>query len=274
MKKFIFILVTLITIPTFSQALRKNIRGVVVNDSIRLNNIHIINKNIKLGVATDKTGKFILPVKLNDTLIISSVQFEHKIIVIKKQDLNDDNVLSIKLQPQAVNLDEIEIFSHKMIGNLAIDGSKFKNNTILKTNYLDFSRVDLDNLIKNDRYKNFEINNKAMSTKTNSNYVSGGVDFLKVAKMLKGKKNHKFEISSKKERKKMLSDIIYTSKKIRTDVNDDFFTKTLEIPKDKINDFLFYAIDDRIVNLYNSNKKLEVIAYLIKLAPVYLKLQN
>jgi len=274
MKKYIFLLAILFALPIFSQELRKDIKGVVLNDSIKLNNVHIINKNIKLGVATNKTGKFIIPVKLNDTLIISSIQFEHKIIVINKQDLSDSNLLSIKLQPQSVNLDEIEIFSHKMIGNLAIDRSKFRNNSILNVNYLDFSRVDLDNLIKNDKHRNLELNDKVMSSKSNSNYISGGLDVLKLVKMLKGKKNQKFEEASKKEKEKMLTKIMMTVKRVRTDVNNDFFTKTLSIPNDEINDFLYYALDDKVANLYNSNKKIEVIAYFIKLAPSFLKLQK
>jgi len=274
MKKYIFLLAILFSLPIFSQELRKDIEGVVLNDSIKLNNVHIINKNIKLGVATNKTGKFILPVKLNDTLIISSVQFEHKIIVIKKRDLEDDNVLSIELQPQSVNLDEVEIFSHRMIGNLAIDRSKFKNNSILNVNYLDFSGVNLNKLIKNDKYKNLELNDKMMSSKGNSSYISGGLDVLKLVKMLKGKKDQKFEEASKKEKEEMLTKIMTTVKRVRTDVSNDFFTKTLTIPQDKINDFLYYAIDDRVINLYNSNKKIEVIAYFIKLAPSFLKLQK
>lgn len=268
MKKFIFLLITLVAIPTFSQELRKNIKGAVVNDSIRLNNVHIINKNIKLGVASDKTGKFILPVKLNDTLIISSVLFEHKIIVIKKEDLNDNNVLSIKLQPQSINLDEIEIFSHKMIGNLAIDGSKFKNNSILNINYLDFKGIDFDALLDDDAYKASEINKKVLSSKTNSDIVSGG-DILGLIKYLKGNTDKNFKKASKEEQQVMLNQILNTTNTIRQDLKDDFFINTLKLSSDKINDFLYFAIDGKKADLYNSNKKIEIITYLIKIRPYY-----
>jgi hypothetical protein len=268
MKNGIFIAVLLSSLFANSQVLRKNIKGKVFNDSISVENVHVINKNIKLGVATNKSGKFIIPVMLNDTLIFSSVQFRQKIVVVTKDDLKN-NLQTIELFPHTIKLDEVVLFSHKMIGNLAIDGSKFKgSNSYKNSNYLDFRGIDFDMLLENDAYKTSEISKKVISSKINSEIVRGG-DILGLIKYLKGNANKNFKKASKEEQQAILNQILNTTKTIRRDLKDAFFINTLKLPSDKINDFLYFAIDEKKADLYNSNKKIEIITYLIKIRPYY-----
>jgi carboxypeptidase-like protein len=267
MKNIIFIAVFLSSLFVNSQVLRKNIKGEVFNDSISVENVHVINKNIKLGVATNKSGKFIIPVRLNDTLIFSSVQFEQKIVVVTQDDLKND-LQTIELFPHTIQLDEVVLFSHKMIGNLAIDGSKFKSKSYKKSNYLDFKGIDFDVLLNDDAYKVSEINTKALSSKINSDIVSGG-DILGLIKYLKGNTDKSFKKASKEQQQVILNQILTTTNTIRHDLKDDFFMNTLKLSSDKINDFLYFAIDEKKSELYNSNKKIEIITYLIKIRPYY-----
>ncbi len=268
MRKGIFVVVFLSTLFVNGQVLRKNIKGKVFNDSISVENVHVINKNIKLGVATNKSGKFVIPVKVNDTLIFSSVRFSQKIVVITKNDL-EHNLNTIVLQPHAIQLDEVVLFSHKMIGNLAIDGAKFKSKPSKgKVNYINFKGIDFDMLINDDAYKASEINKKALSSKTNSDIVSGG-DILGLIKYLKGNANKNFKRASKEEQQEILNQIFNTTNTIRRDLKDDFFINTLKLPSDKINDFLYFAIDKKMADLYNANRKIEIITYLIKIRPYY-----
>jgi len=267
MKNGIFIVAFLATFFANSQVLRNNIKGRVFNDSISVENVHVINKNIKLGVATNKSGKFIIPVALNDTLIFSSVQFSQKLVVVTQDDLKN-NLQTIELFPHTIQLDKVVLFSHKMIGNLAIDGSKFKSKFYENSNYLNFKGIDFDMLLGGDAYKTSEINRKVLSSKTNSDIVSGG-DILGLIKYLKGNADKIFKKASKEQQQVMLNQIINTTNTIRQDLKDDFFINTLKLSSGKINDFLYFAIDEKKANLYNSNKKIEIITYLIKIRPYY-----
>jgi CarboxypepD_reg-like domain len=268
MGKVIFMAVLLSTLFVNGQVLRKNIKGKVFNDSISVENVHVINKNIKLGVATNKSGKFVIPVMVNDTLIFSSVQFSQKIVVITKNDL-EHNLNTVVLKPHAIQLDEVVLFSHKMIGNLAIDGSKFKSkSSVGRAKYIDFKGIDFDLLLNDDAYKTSEINNKALSSKTNSDIVRGG-DIIGLIKYLKGNANKNYKKASKEEQQVILNQIYNTTNTIRRDLKDDFFINTLKLPSDKINDFLYFAIDKKMADLYNSNRKIEIITYLIKIRPYY-----
>jgi len=267
MRKGIFIAVFLSSLLANSQVLRKNIKGRVFNDSISVENVHVINKNIKLGVATNQSGKFIIPVMLNDTLIFSSVQFRQKVMVVTKGDLKND-LQTIELYPHTIQLDEVVLFSHKMIGNLAIDGSKFKGKSYKNSNYLDFRGIDFDMLLQNDAFKKLKTNEKAISSKINSEIVRGG-DILGLIKYLKGNANKNFKKASKEEQQAILNQILTTTNTIRRELKDDFFINTLKLPSDKINDFLYFAIDEKKADLYNSNKKIEIITYLIKIRPYY-----
>ncbi|MCF6214256.1 MAG: carboxypeptidase-like regulatory domain-containing protein [Flavobacteriaceae bacterium] len=267
MGKGIFIAAFLATLFVNGQVLRKNIKGEVFNDSISVENVHVINKNIKLGVATNKSGKFIIPVRLNDTLIFSSVQFEQKIVVIKKSDLDRD-LKPIKLSTHTIQLDEVVLFSHKMIGNLAIDGSRFKGKSLGNLNYLDFKGIDFDVLLSDEVYKNSKINRKILSSKTNSDVVSGG-DILGLIKYLKRSPNKNYKKASKEEQQAIRNQILTTTNTIRRELKDAFFKSSLKLSSDKINDFLYFAIDKKMADLYNANKKIEIIAYLIKIRPYY-----
>lgn len=61
---------------------RSQITGKIVNDSLPVSGIHILNKNTKYGVVSNENGKFKIDVGLNDTLVFSGIQFYEKIIVI------------------------------------------------------------------------------------------------------------------------------------------------------------------------------------------------
>ena len=51
----------------------KSFKGEVVSDSLNLSGIHIINKNSGAKSITNENGLFVIGVKKNDTIIISSI---------------------------------------------------------------------------------------------------------------------------------------------------------------------------------------------------------
>ncbi len=63
---------------------RKIMRGQVVNDSVKVENVVIFNVNARTGTITRFEGAFTIPVKENDTLVISSLEFKSKKAVITK----------------------------------------------------------------------------------------------------------------------------------------------------------------------------------------------
>ena len=66
----------------------KSLNGEVVNDSVNLSGIHIINKTSGSKTITDINGVFEIGVKKQDTIIISSVQIIPRVIVMENEMLD------------------------------------------------------------------------------------------------------------------------------------------------------------------------------------------
>ncbi|MCF7567246.1 carboxypeptidase-like regulatory domain-containing protein [Sabulilitoribacter arenilitoris] len=102
-KHFSFLILLLIFQTTTSQSVEMYGK---VESSVSVENIHVINKTAQAFATTNKKGEFKITVKLNDTLIFSSIQhIPKKIIVGEKLVLNQ--AVTIKLEEQINELDEV-----------------------------------------------------------------------------------------------------------------------------------------------------------------------
>jgi hypothetical protein len=59
-----------------------------VRGAANVENIHVINETGKKFTVTDKNGRFQIPVKLNDVVRVSSIQYENKQVTITQEVLN------------------------------------------------------------------------------------------------------------------------------------------------------------------------------------------
>lgn len=77
-----------------------------VESNLSLENIHVINKTAQVFTTTNKIGEFLITVKLNDTLIFSSIQHIPKQIIVNKSVITS-RVITVKLEEQLNELDEV-----------------------------------------------------------------------------------------------------------------------------------------------------------------------
>ena len=90
-----------------------------VQSQVNIENIHVINKTENLFTITDKLGRFKMDVKLNDTLVLTSVQHKTKVVVINENMLVKKKV-NILLEEQINQLDEV-IVGKILTGDLFSD---------------------------------------------------------------------------------------------------------------------------------------------------------
>ncbi len=90
---------------TFSQTI--DING-QVKASANTYGIHIINKSSNKFTITDDDGKFIIPAKQNDTILISGVQYKLQEIVINDSILQSKQI-SVALEDKVNELDEVVV---------------------------------------------------------------------------------------------------------------------------------------------------------------------
>ena len=98
----------------------KLLRGEIVSDSLNISGIHVINKSSGAKSITDSNGLFSVGVKINDTIVISSVQTKPKIIIVNSKIFIQD-LIKIYPEPFVNQLDNVVVRPHNLTGNLFND---------------------------------------------------------------------------------------------------------------------------------------------------------
>ncbi|EGV44168.2 hypothetical protein BZARG_954 [Bizionia argentinensis JUB59] len=82
-------------------------------------NIHVINRTSKKFTITNATGDFVVPSKVSDTIIISSIQHQLVSIIVDAEMLQG-NQIQVVLEPLVNKLDEVTV-GKVLSGNLMHD---------------------------------------------------------------------------------------------------------------------------------------------------------
>ena len=98
----------------------KTLKGEIVNDSVSVSGIHIINKTSGSKTITDINGVFEIGVKKQDTIIISSVQIIPRVIVMENEMLNQ-TYLKIYVDQFINELSNVVVRSNSLSGNILKD---------------------------------------------------------------------------------------------------------------------------------------------------------
>lgn len=253
MKNSPFILLLLsFTISVSAQSKRRVFNGKIVSDSLSVDKIHIINKNTLKGTYTNTYGDFAIPAKIDDTIVFSAVQFEPYKRIISEADFQQLQLI-IKLKPKINQLDEVIVKSISITKGLSLPNADKKP----------LDRVE--NRLNAHNKSSAPI--VALATILNQR---GGIDNLYY--LLSGKRKR-----DRKLNKLMLKDTIANEKtktiqEIRLHFKDDFFISIIGIPKQKIDDFIYYCLKDDIIKLYNENRFLELTEIFFKESTPYLEL--
>ena len=95
-------------------------RVISINDNLPLQSAHIVNLNAILGTITNTNGHFEIPAKANDTIFISYIGYQSVKLKITR-DLLKGNELEIAIHEKVVNIEEVTVKSHNLIGVLVVD---------------------------------------------------------------------------------------------------------------------------------------------------------
>ncbi len=253
-----------------AQEKRIVISGKINSDALSVENIHIINKNSGKATISNQYGEFKIPVKMNDTIMLSGIQFYKKEITITKQ-LIKKKLITIELFQKINELDEVELKAHNLSGNLVTDADSVKD-SVSKVNSLalDFSMIDFSKpvILDIDEFSRSRTSSDEQLTPPSGD-ILGLLSFIlnplfkEVSKIgtLRRKRKNEERVHQKK--------IINTPEKIITELGETFFTETLKIPREEITSFISHCKSKGIIDLYIKNRKMEVIDILIKESKIY-----
>ena len=92
------------------------VNGKVTSTFDDLEGIYVINRTTEKTTFTKRGGYFSVPVAVNDTLVISSIQFVAKEVVVQEADFGGD-LLMVPLQPLHRELSEVIITDYSYINS-------------------------------------------------------------------------------------------------------------------------------------------------------------
>lgn len=217
------------------------ISGKVSSNNPDLEKIHIINLNLEKGVVTNAKGEFQIPVRENDSLYISSVQYQNKTTVITSKNIKERTVV-IEIQDAVNELAEVVIDDIKLSGYLANDINKISIADVERKNLL---QDNLNTFIEKDR----KLNPYQKPSPV------GSIPVGKIAGMVIDK------LSKNKDRPVDYSPKELANKSIAI-VGREFFREDLELNENEICNFLYFCTEDtRFKRLVINNNAFVLIEY-------------
>lgn len=239
MKKYLYLSAICFCQIAFSQSLlRKNLKGQVVNDSIKVDNVVVFNINAQKGTAVYADGSFELEVRENDTLFFSSLSFLPEKIVITDRVI-EKGLLTVPLEAFINKLQEV-VVKNKVKPNLD------SNRNIIDTQFIKDSKSS----VKNPYVYTGEIEN--------------GVDFMRIFKGI-GK------MFKKKKQDKQAQEILFTDLVMKK-IDYDFYKTTLKLKDDEIRLFLYFCEKgEHDFEQFNTKTNFEIMNFLIEKNKEYQK---
>ena len=244
MRKTISILILLFAVfGTAQQDYRTWLRGKVLYQDSSVVAANILNTNSEQATITDDNGEFAIEVKLGDELIISSVQYEIRVLIITKEILQR-NRLVVDVNEKIQFLDEVVVSPTRPEKFLDLQEEEFK-----KFDYTSdkSTRVENEILRKNQLYE--------------------GVDFVNIFKLM-------YKALRKKNSDDQIGSSYAPSDVIRQIYPDAFFSEELHIPQGQIGLFLEF-IDDRLEakDLLKKENEFQLMDFLIKQSEKFARTQ-
>ena len=150
---------------TIGKSYIKYLTGRVISNTDKkpLQSAHILNLNTVEGTITGSDGTFALGAAVNDTIFISYIGFQSVKLKITN-DLLKGNELEISIHEKTINMDEVTVKSHKLIGVLVVDSKNVPEDR--------YSRIQINGLPQA-----YEMGNARSNYSSGLNAIFNPVDF-------------------------------------------------------------------------------------------------
>lgn len=247
------ILFFLISCSVFGQGITI-LKGEILNESIEKASLTVVNISSKKGAITNEMGYFEIPVQISDTIHISAVQYESREFIVT-QKMYDRSEVSLYLVPKINVLDEVEISNINLTGNLRRDIL----NTPLKK---EITAAELG--LPANAHAPFTPEERRLYSSSAKGAGPLGALIMAINGQAKQYKKHletaRFQIKVEKARENF---------------SDSLYMKSLNIPEDLIEDFVFFVFEEKKKEGKNDKENLiELLDYMLTKSKKYLHLKE
>jgi len=228
LKKFLFAYSLVISIVISSQT----ISGVVVTEgSARLPGTLIVNITSDQKVLSNDVGEFSINAKTGDEIRFVKENYERGNVIIK-----NDYFLTVRLLRIPIEIEEVNVSKIRITGNINTDASRLK----IRDQEEELRQsIGLPKAPEKSREKPADAMNDILAPLIG---IPPIVNVQAIYDVVSGK-------SKRQKRLYKYEDTQGDIRWIRSKIEDNYFTEA-EIPKDKINDFLLFSLQDASVSRY------------------------
>lgn len=235
-----------------SQKLSENLDGKVKGKSSHIPDVHVINKTSKKATISNASGYFSIPAKPNDTILFSSVQFE-KFELIVNAEILEGGIIEIALNEVMIELEEVLVTPYNLTGDLHKDIQFLKMEPEVSASTLGLPNAGVKKMTKNERKLFYAMQEQALHRLLD-------------------------EITGHNRKLRKLVHLDNAAQQIQTAKEfypDTFYSERLNIPLEKIDDFIYFcAVDSSFSSTIESKDKLKFLKFLEKKSPIYRKNNN
>lgn len=219
---------------------RKTMHGLVINDSISVEDVVVFNANSNSGTTVKNNGAFEIIAREKDTLIFSSMSFKLKKVVLTNDDVNNDSFV--------VGLEAIV----NLLKEVVID--KKSNQSIIKNS---------QRIVDKQYAPDYKTSPKVVGVYDGS--IENGMDFVRMYKEVR-KLFRKKDIGREE-----VSETNFTQEVIKK-VKYNFFTQTLNLKDYQIGLFLSFCESDPNAKSMAKRTNLEMMDFLMLKHNEFIKL--
>jgi len=222
-----------------------------VTNSSDIEGIHVFNKSYHKYTITNIKGEFSIPVRVNDTIVFSGIQFQLKELVVTPEIINRQP-LSVLLKEQVNELDAVYI-KPTLSGDLFKDAQQIKTKQQVTAKTLGLPNAHVIPPSQAER-RLYTATSASSSVDALINVISGRTKMLK--KMVGYAKKTNLE-----------NTVVSNFSQIMI---EDF-----KIPEDKLFDFLYYTSSDVLFSqIVKTNSNIIIYDFIKAKSKTYLALQN
>lgn len=229
------------------------LQGQVLNDTIERASLNVVNISMRKGAITNAQGQFEIKARLHDTLHISAVQYESKQFMVTNK-MVSERYVAFYLVPKITELDEVVLSNINLSGDL---------------------RKDVGSLTLQKEYRpsDFGIPGKSAPVRTSEERrfygVTGGAGgFGALINLINGN-------TKKYKRQLEIARFQIKVERTREQFSDSMFVRNLKIPVSLIEDFVFYALEDKAAAAtINLKDKFELWDYFATKVDSYIALKQ
>ncbi len=132
-KTLFYILLVIVSFSAISQnneEAKYTLKGRIIDVKTRfpLKSAHVLNLNSVVGTITNRFGEFSISAKKNDTLHISYIGYESIKLKVTNDLLKNDKI-KIAIHEKIVDIKEVKVKAHNLVGVLAIDAKSVPAST-------------------------------------------------------------------------------------------------------------------------------------------------